>query len=242
MAGQTINNAKEPMKKYLPLFCCILSLIIADAFAQSTESQEACKQATVPLVSQIPGWCSQAKAAAMMDLIFKVQPEICVEIGVFAGASILPTATALKYLGKGVVYAIDPWDNYECIRFFPADSPHTAYWSKIDFNYIFNYFLNLIKLHGLRKQCFILRSTSEDAIKLINAIDILHIDGMHSDESALSDITLYLPKVKVGGYIWFDGWNAAPNAFEYIKKNCYVRKVIDQGSCVLLEKISEDTQ
>jgi hypothetical protein len=215
-----------------------LFLFASVGFASDKEVFAACKESIVPLVPHIPGWCSQKKAEAMMDLIFEVKPTVCVELGVFAGASILPTASALKCLGRGIVYAIDPWDNYECTKFFPETSPHKQWWNDIDLNYMYHYFLELIKSHQLSKCCFVLKSTSENAVFAVDKIDILHIDSTHCDESALLDVTLYVPKVKLGGYIWFDGWNSTPNAFEYVKKSCYVKKVIDQGRCILLEKVS----
>ncbi len=217
----------------------ILLLLYSVGWAALTESQEACKQTAIPLVAQIPGWCSAKKAGAMMDLIFEMRPKVCVEIGVFAGASLLPTAMALKCLGEGIVYAIDPWDSYETTRFFPPDNPHHKYWKQIDFTHIYTSFQNLIAFHQVEKQCCVLRLPSEKAAFLFRCIDILHIDSTHSDESALNDVKLYLPKVRVGGYVWFDGWNAAPNAFEWAKKSCQVKKVLDEGKCVLLEKVNE---
>jgi len=215
----------------------LLVFVSSLGFAANTEVQEECKRATVPLVAQIPGWCSQQKAAAMMDLVFQVNPKICVEIGVYAGASFLPTAAALKCLGHGIIYAIDPWDNYEAVRLFPPENAHYQYWSSINFYYVFGVFQNLIETHGLEKHCCVMRMTSAKAAPLLRSIDILHIDSSHCDESALNDVLLYIPKVKVGGYIWFEAWDGAPNAFEVAKKNCHVKKVLDSGRCVLLEKI-----
>lgn len=216
---------------FLFLFSC--------CWAFAAENQEACKRAALPIVSQIPGWCSQKKAAAIMDLIFETKPKVCVEIGVFAGASLFPTAMALKCLEGGMVYAIDPWDNYEATRFFPPDNPHHQYWKQVDFPRIYQSFQNLIAAHHLENHCCVIRLASEKAAFLFRTIDILHIDSTHSDESALSDVSLYLPKVRVGGYVWFDGWNAAPSAFELAKKTCHVKKVLDEGKCILLEKVSE---
>src|ERR1700730_11515979 len=62
------------------------------------------------------GWCSEEKALNFVDLILTAKPKVCVEIGVFGGASLIPTAFALKHLKEGIVIGIDPWDNSECIK------------------------------------------------------------------------------------------------------------------------------
>ncbi len=92
----------------------------------------------------------------------------------------------------------------------------------------------------MQKYCHIIINTSKSAAPQIKTIDILHIDGNHCDESAYIDVIKYVPKVKIGGYIWFDGWSTATNAFEYIKKTCYVEKVVDNGRCILLKKMFPD--
>jgi hypothetical protein len=221
------------MKKIIILFFYLITL---NGFT-NTKNQEECKKKVLSILPQIPGWCSQKKASSMMDLIFETNPKICVEIGVFAGASILPTAYALKCLNKGIVYAIDPWDTYECIKYYEKNDINRSWWEQIDMNYFYTYFLNLLKTHQIKNYCIVLKETSEQAANKIKTIDILHIDGNHCDESAFIDVTKYVPKIKVDGYIWFDGWSTSPKAFEYIKNTCIVVKVIDQGKCILLKKI-----
>ena len=39
---------------------------------------------------------------------------------------------------------------------------------------------------------------------LFDSIDILHIDGAHSEEAVLLDVQLYARRVRKGGYIWMD--------------------------------------
>lgn len=223
------------MNQFALVLSCLLSWVSSTVFGQESDL---CKRSVLPHISHIPGWCSEKKGSAMIDLIFEIKPYICVEIGVFAGASILPTAYALKYLNKGFVYAVDSWNTYECTKYYPDGNPHKDWWSKVDFNYIYNSFFHLLKSHDLQKQCIVLAMTSEDAAPLIPTIDILHIDSTHCDESALQDLFLYFPKVRIGGYIWFTGWANTPNAFEYIKQNCQVKKVLDDGQCILLKKES----
>ena len=53
-------------------------------------------------------------------------------------------------------------------------------------------------------------------------IDILHIDGNHSEASSCRDVQLYLPRVKEGGYIWFDdaNWNSTQAAQRELEHAC----------------------
>lgn len=39
------------------------------------------------------------------------------------------------------------------------------------------------------------------------SIDILHINGNHTEANALADVQMFLPKLKKGGYLWFDDVN-----------------------------------
>jgi len=73
--------------------------------------------------------------------------------------------------------------------------------------------------------------TSEEYSNIINyEIDILHIDGNHEEESSCKDVELYLPRVKKGGYVWFDdaNWHQTQKAINLLqnKFNC---KLIDKA-------------
>lgn len=229
------------MKILFALVCSVLLGSFSTSYALDISSQEKCRQAVITNLPNIPGWCSPAKASAIMELIFRVKPSVCVELGVFAGASLYPTAAALKQNGEGVVYAVDAWSNLECYKHLPAGNSHKDYWKQIDLNAMHNYFLQLLKSEELQDQCIVIKNTFANAAPLIDPIDILHIDGDHYDESAYPIVLRYVPKVKVGGYIWFNGWGTSPKAFEYIKRTCYIVKVIDEGQCLLFEKKFPDS-
>ena len=74
--------------------------------------------------STLQGWCTKEKATRMMNLIHEINPMICVEIGVFGGASIYPTACALKFQDQGTIYAIDPWENSDCLEGYAPNDPN----------------------------------------------------------------------------------------------------------------------
>ncbi|MDN3507370.1 MAG: class I SAM-dependent methyltransferase [Simkaniaceae bacterium] len=196
--------------------------------------------------SVFEGWCSEEKSLAMAKHIVKNQPNICVEIGVFGGSSIFPTATALKHNGHGVVYAIDPWSNAECAKHHKDGDENKRYWESVDLNKIYQGFLGQLRKFGLEKQCRVLRMTSEKALQVVpTKIDLLHIDGNHQDEACFFDTKHYFPRVKIGGYIWFDdiGWFDAisgkrqtKRSLDYLLKYCEVIQLVDKGGCALLRK------
>jgi predicted O-methyltransferase YrrM len=208
------------MKK---LMLIVLHLLLVSSI-QADEQWNKCKQKVVHFLPSIQGWCSPEKATRMMDLIYKTHPEVCVEVGVYGGSSVFPTATALKYLNQGVIYAIDPWRNEDCLVGYKPGDPNYNWWNKIDLEEIYRGFLHILKRHKLTDYCEVVRMTGAEAVSHFDdeSIDILHIDGNHSEESALHDAQAYLPKVKKGGYIWFDdaNWSSTKKAVSYLLDHC----------------------
>lgn len=186
-------------------------------------------------------WCSLKKAENMMDLIYQVKPELCVEVGVFTGSSIYPTAKALRYLGKGIVYAIDPWSKEECLQGYASDDPNYIWWNSIDLEHIYQRFLSLLAKYQLNAFCSPMRMTSLQAVNRFqdDSIDILHIDGNHTTDIALSDAQIWFPKVKEGGYIWFDdvNWQSTQKAVQFLRENCEVDETYSvENQCLLFKK------
>ncbi len=191
--------------------------------------------------SSIPGWCKPEKATKMMDLIYETQPDLCVEIGVFGGSSIYPTACALKYLKQGVIYGIDPWATQASTEGYDSDDVNYQWWSKLNYEKIYSDYLLMLKRFQLTQYTKTLRMTSVDAVEHFAdaSIDILHIDGNHSEESALRDATLFFPKVKANGYIWFDdvNWNTTNTAVSWLLERCDL--LLDRSvgqECFLFQK------
>lgn len=82
----------------------------------------------------------------------------------------------------------------------------------------------MLNSFDLNAYCIPMRTTGRIALKQFpnESIDILHIDGNHTEDVALADAKMYLPKVKSGGYIWFDdvNWPTTKNAWEYLSLHC----------------------
>jgi hypothetical protein len=191
-------------------------------------------------LSQIPGWCTSEKAEKFIDLILKIKPDVCVDIGTFGGSSLFPVASALKYLERGIVIGIDAWDRDTAIRNFDInrDKNHLEFWSNVNFDQIYYIYLNILRAHALNDYCITLRSNSEAASYLINEIDFLYLDGNHSEEVSQNDVVIYLPKVRSGGYICINDCSDPhlQHAIDALMEECEFIDLFDDKRALLLRK------
>ncbi len=222
------------MKQLVFLFCCIFSL--------KGETIDALKQNVCNVLPTLEGWCSKDKALAFIDLVLETKPDICVEIGVFGGSSLFPVASALKYLKSGVIIGIDPWDKIECIKYFDPieDAMNLKWWGSLNIHYIYQSYNNMLRKQHLEDYVETIRATSEQAASSIDSIDILYLDGNHSEFCSIQDVELYLPKVRPGGYIWMNDtlWRERQDAVDLLTAECDVVRLIDNGNCILFKKKS----
>lgn len=177
------------------------------------------KQEAFRSMDQLEGWCSKYKASVLIDLILMLKPQIIVEIGVFGGKSVVPMAYALRKNGEGKIYGIDPWSSVESI--VGMEGVNKDYWGSVNHEKILEGLIRKISQFGLENQIKLVRSTSENASP-IYPIDILHIDGNHSEYTSLFDISKWVPLVKKGGLIIFDdvNWATTKQAVQWLDDNC----------------------
>ena len=164
--------------------------------------KESVKEEAFQAMGELEGWCTRHKASVMMDLVFWTKPKVVVEIGVWGGKSLIPMAFAVKALGEGKVYGIDPWDNQESTA-GQSDEANREWWGKVDHEMIYKGFLAKLKKFELEDYVEVIRASSADA-PVIPLIDILHIDGNHSQETSIFDVLKWVPLVRPGGLIIFD--------------------------------------
>lgn len=149
---------------------------------------------------KLPGWCPPEKAEALAAIVLAIRPAVSVEIGVWGGSSFIPIALAHKYVGSGVVIGIDPWDKSESVK---NETPENmAWWSDQDHEKIFGMFSAIVSQLGLEQFAQVWRKTSDRA-NPPNVIDLLHIDGSHTDQ-AVRDVVRYASKVRPGGFCVMD--------------------------------------
>jgi predicted O-methyltransferase YrrM len=175
---------------------------------------------------QLHGWCAPEKACFLIDLVLKTKPKKVVEIGVWGGKSFLPMAQALRQNNEGIAYGIDPWESSESVQWV-NEPVNRHFWEYADHNLVYQHLNQKIAEHGLRNQTILIKSTSEDA-PIISDIDILHIDGNHSEHASYIDVTKWVPLVRSGGWIIFDdmrwfenGVFTTAKASDWLDANCH---------------------
>lgn len=174
----------------------------AEQFEEKVASLAELRSTAFYCMDQLDGWCSHEKAGILIDLIMKVRPKTIVEIGVWGGKSLVPMACALKANDCGKIFGIDPWNPVNSLQWVNNES-NENYWSRVDHEGIMNTLISKIDQFGLEDHIELIRSTSGDA-PIIPDIDILHIDGNHTEPSTFLDVTKWVPLVKRGGWIIFD--------------------------------------
>jgi predicted O-methyltransferase YrrM len=156
------------------------------------------------------GRCDDTKGIVIKNLIIETNAQLCVEIGVLKGASLMYFAEALE-ITKGKVIGIDPYSMETLYNEIP-DKEIQKYTYEVLFNEqivldnLYNGLSKVISENNLENTISLVRSKSEDYYTNIEkeSIDILHIDGNHDEEFVTKDIQFYLPLVKKGGYIIMD--------------------------------------
>lgn len=125
--------------------------------------------------NDIDGWVFDQE----LDWLYEKSQEMesIVEIGSYKGKS----THALLSGCPGTVYAVDDF------RGIPHDScPLKGKKLEAAFDKNMKGFPNLVKM----------KTTSEDAAKLISTADMVFIDASHDYESVRSDISIWMPKTK----------------------------------------------
>lgn len=175
------------------------------------------------------GWCSPEKAEAMAELIIEIRPKLSVELGVFGGRSLVAQAQALRYaqVPFGAVWGIDPWTVDAALDGDVGDA-NREWWAKLDIQAIRDQCLRGITERQLWPWVRVVVAKSGDCHKHFHGIDVLHIDGNHSEEVSTGDVMNWLPAVRSGGYVWFDdaNWSTTKRAVQILEDQCeYVKEV-----------------
>lgn len=193
----------------------------------------------------IDGWCEKEKAKKLYDIIYELKPSICVEIGVFGGSSLLPQALALKHNNKGTIVGIDPWTN-SCAIEEMENEANKNWWGSVNLEAVYKKFLEKVKLYEVENFVQVFRNKSSEVVNRFedNTIDVLHIDGNHCEKLSYADAVDYYPKVRVGGYIFFDDINWSENTKDistqkgvnYLLQYCEKIGVFGKD-CLLMKKL-----
>lgn len=158
-------------------------------------------QIEVEVESNPDGWASVRKAQTLACTVLSLRPALIVEIGVWAGRSLIPMTMALKFLGEGKIIGIDPWNMQASTE--DMTGQHLKWWSEVDHEMIFQRFTKRLQASGAAMYCDIRRCRS-DEYKVEGAIDLLHLDGNHGEKASTYEVENYASKVRIGGLMFMD--------------------------------------
>lgn len=175
-------------------------------------------------MNHLTGWCSYQKAAILVDLILRSKAQRILEIGVYGGRSLVPMAVAARSVG-GKVYGIDPWCEVDSLEHVENES-NRNFWANVNYDEMLADLEAKIRSFGLADTVELIRTSSEEADP-IGEIDLLHIDGNHSEYTSYLDVRKWVPYVKTGGWIVFDDlyWSEAgvpttQRATQWLDEHC----------------------
>jgi MMP 1-O-methyltransferase len=136
--------------------------------------------------SPVEGWLSDAQGIALFEAAAQVTgPGAIVEIGSWKGRSTIWLAHGARVAGRSV-FAIDP---------------HTASREDASAN-TYDEFSSNIRGAGVEDVVTPLVMSSADAAAHVSgAVEVLFIDGDHSDEGSRIDAAIWLPKLAEGGVV-----------------------------------------
>ncbi len=175
--------------------------------------------------SLLKGWSELSQVLELVNVIWEEKPKRCLEVGVFSGRGLIPIGLALKKISAdSYIVGLDPWNSIACCEY--ENEANREWWSKVDLNEIYRELMETIFRLGLENVALTLRARSQDAYWMFNDLDLLIIDGNHSEEISCQDVTLYLPRVKSGGLVSFDDttWESTQKALQMVATQCIVVK------------------
>lgn len=160
------------------------------------------------IINSLEGWCSAQKAQVLYDLILKSDSQVSIELGVFGGRSLIPIALAHKAKSSGFVLGVDAWSKQASIEGSGAfkdgvtAKENDEWWSKVDYNKIYEGCVNAIQKYGVSDCCGTarMRTLAVGLLLKDNSIDLLHQDSNHSEEVSCAEVEMYFPKMKDGSY------------------------------------------
>ena len=167
-------------------------------YSERSNQVSLAKSELLLVLETLTGWCSEFKALKLFDLILNIKPSTIVEIGVWGGRSFIPMAFALKEIGCGKIYGIDPWSAQVSIQ--GMDPTNKKWWSSVEHEPIRLELVQKIEALRLEKHISLVHSSSAHA-PLIEKIDLLHIDGSPIESAVLFDVIKWSPSVQKGGLI-----------------------------------------
>jgi len=158
------------------------------------------------MVPRIPGWCSISKAQTLAAIIMVRRPTLVLELGIFAGRSLIPMALAAKAVGNVRVIGVDPWRSDASVQGQTED--HQKWWGQqILHDNAKGVFESWVAGLGLHDVVETHQMTSDDYSTLLrqegNKYGLLHVDGNHSQQ-AIKDVLNFACRMNAGSFCVMD--------------------------------------
>lgn len=139
----------------------------------------------------------------------------CVEVGVFKGIN------AKKFLDEMNIehaWLVDCWGHFE-------DEPQTIENHGIDNDPMFweRTYQGVVDTFQNYSNVTVIKAWSEEAASQVpNDLDFVYIDADHTYEATLKDINIWLPKIKLGGWLMGDDfmWEGTHKAVNEFVQEC----------------------
>lgn len=167
------------------------------------------------------GWCPAGKMIRLAELARDAN--LCVEVGVFGGRSLIPMALGAR--GSCRVVGCDPYTSTDSCEGWPTDDANAVYWRQLDHDGIrcgAEDGISRAKAslrHGVDLELRICRGDELVGEIADGSSELVHVDGNHAEEVALADVKAWTPKVAPGGAFVLDdiNWPSTLKAREWLK-------------------------
>ncbi len=182
------------------------------------------------IIPELPGWCSVDKSRRLADLVEHRNARTVVEIGVFGGRSLIALGVGARRVGAMVV-GFDPYSQAASLD--GANSAENDAWWRdraaggmVDYEGVYKVACDATtRLPGVN----LVRARSLNVVDNYKpgTVDVIHIDGNHSEETSCADVKAWLPKLSLGAIIVMDdvGWATTVKA----------QKILEATGCKELE-------
>jgi predicted O-methyltransferase YrrM len=171
-------------------------------------------------VQKMDGWMEETRCSVLIDLVLTHRPKKIVEIGIFGGRSLAAMGFACHHIGEGVVWGIDPWSKEAACE--GESEENIKWWTELDIEGIYRTFVQNILNLKLSHQCRWIRMTAEEAAPLFpeNSINLLSLDGNHSELASCREARMWVPKIAPQGVIVMDDvhWPSQQKAIQLIRE------------------------
>lgn len=186
------------------------------------------------LIPTLHGWTSPERCCELASLVLEHHPHVVVEIGTFAGRAAFSLGMACREQGFGKCYTIDPFKAEAALE--AENKENRDYWATINYHAIHQTLIENLWRLGLDGWTIPIRAASQHCSGLFVSIDMMYLDGNHSELASCRDVELYLPKIVGGGLIVCDDANWASTQKAMTMLDCACTLLKDAGAYRIYRK------